>query len=81
MKKNLQFLITLLALCLLSLDVTAQEENERLTISGRLIDSDLKEPMVQATVQLFTAADSTFVGGSMRKEISPWRHHRTEPTA
>ncbi len=46
MKKNLQILITLLALCLLSLDVAAQEENERLTISGRLIDSDLKEPMV-----------------------------------
>ncbi len=68
MKKNLQFLITLLALCLLSLDVTAQEENERLTISGRLIDSDLKEPMVQATVQLFTAADSTFVGGSLSDE-------------
>ena len=68
MKKNLQILITLLALCLLSLDVTAQEENGRLTISGRLIDSDLKEPMVQATVQLFTAADSTFVGGSLSDE-------------
>ena len=68
MKKNLQILITLLALCLLSLDVAAQEENERLTISGRLIDSDLKEPMVQATVQLFTAADSTFVGGSLSDE-------------
>ena len=68
MKKNVQIFITLLALCLLSLDVTAQEENGRLTISGRLIDSDLKEPMVQATVQLFTAADSTFVGGSLSDE-------------
>ena len=68
MKKNLQIFITLLALCLLSLDVAAQEENGRLTISGQLIDADLKEPMVQATVQLFTAADSTFVGGSLSDE-------------
>ena len=46
----------------------AQEENEenrRLTISGQLLDSDQKEPMIQATVQLFLAADSAFVGGTV----------------
>ena len=44
----------------------AQEEDEhRLTISGKLLDADLKEPMVQATIQLFTASDSTFVGGTV----------------
>ena len=48
--------------------VQAQEENEenrRLTISGQLLDSDQKEPMIQATVQLFLAADSAFVGGTV----------------
>ena len=41
------------------------EENRRLTISGQLLDSDQKEPMIQATVQLFLAADSAFVGGTV----------------
>ena len=48
--------------------VQAQEENEenrRLTISGQLLDSDQKEPMIQATVQLFTTTDSVFVGGTV----------------
>jgi hypothetical protein len=59
----------LLALWLLAATgVQAQEENEenrRLTISGQLLDSDQKEPMIQATVQLFLAADSAFVGGTV----------------
>ena len=47
----------------------AQDEDEqRLTISGQVIDSDLKEPMVQATIQLFTVSDSTFVGGTVTNE-------------
>ena len=48
--------------------VQAQEEeegNRRLTISGQLLDADQKEPMVQATVQLFLAQDSVFVGGTV----------------
>ena len=59
----------LLALWLLAATgAQAQEENEenrRLTISGQLLDSDQKEPMIQATVQLFLAADSAFVGGTV----------------
>lgn len=54
-----------MVLCFVALNTAAQDENRRLTISGQLIDGDLKEPMVQATVQLFTAADSTFVGGTV----------------
>ena len=46
----------------------AQEESRRLTISGQLLDADLKEPMVQATIQLFTVSDSTFVGGTVSNE-------------
>ena len=48
--------------------VYAQDENRRLTISGQLLDADLKEPMMQATIQLFTASDSTFVGGTVSSE-------------
>ena len=62
----MRYLTLLLAFWLLtSFTVQAQDENRRLAISGRLIDADLKEPMVQATVQLFTASDSTFVGGTV----------------
>ncbi|MBP5715099.1 MAG: TonB-dependent receptor [Prevotella sp.] len=65
----MRHLTLLLALWLLAATgVQAQEENEenrRLTISGQLLDSDQKEPMIQATVQLFTATDSTFVGGTV----------------
>ena len=45
-----------------------QEEEVRLTISGQLIDADLKEPMVQTTIQLFTASDSVFVGGTVTNQ-------------
>lgn len=45
--------------------VHGQTEYQRLTISGQLLDADEKEPIIQATVQLFTANDSTFVGGTV----------------
>ena len=65
----MRHLTLLLAFWLLAATgVQAQEENEenrRLTISGQLLDSDQKEPMIQATVQLFLAADSAFVGGTV----------------
>ena len=62
----MRYLTLLMAIWLLStFKVQAQDENRRLTISGQLIDADLKEPMVQATIQLFTASDSTFVGGTV----------------
>ena len=62
--------ITLFAVLWLftALGVQAQEEYRRLTISGQLLDADLKEPMVQATIQLFTTTDSTFVGGTVTNE-------------
>lgn len=42
-----------------------QEEEVKLTISGQVIDADLKEPMLQTTIQLFNAIDSVFVGGTV----------------
>ena len=42
-----------------------EPEDRKLTIRGQLLDADLKEPMIQATIQLFTATDSIFVGGTV----------------
>ena len=57
-------------MCLTFLTTQAQPEPEdrKLTIRGQLLDSEFKEPMVQATIQLFTASDSTFVGGTVTNE-------------
>ena len=64
--KNILF--TIFAL-FVALGVRAQEEEDRtLTISGHLTDASLKEPLTQATVQLFWANDSSFVGGTLTNE-------------
>ena len=59
--------LLLLVMMTVSLCSLAQSEgNDRgLTVSGNVQDADLKEPMVQATVQLFRKRDSTFVGGTV----------------
>ena len=44
---------------------TDDNEPRRLTISGQLIDAEFREPMAQATIQLFTVTDSVFVGGTV----------------
>lgn len=44
-----------------TLSVLAQ--NKVITVSGRVIESDSKEPAAQATVQLLTLPDSTFTTG------------------
>ena len=59
-----RLLILILVIGFSALSATAQEPRER-TISGNVQDADLKEPMVQATVQLFWAKDSSFVGGTV----------------
>ena len=43
-------------------------DERKLTIRGQLLDADLREPMIQATIQLFTATDSVFVGGTVSNE-------------
>ena len=61
-----RYLYLILFLWLLTAtNLHAQDENRRLTISGQLSDADLEEPMIQATIQLFTASDSVFVGGTV----------------
>ena len=65
----MKYISILVIMLFATLGVQAQEDDDqefhRLTISGLLLDADLKEPMVQATIQLFTATDSTFVGGTV----------------
>ena len=51
---------------LMMVGIKAQSgEDQGLTVSGNVHDAELKEPMVQATVQLFRKRDSTFVGGTV----------------
>ena len=48
-------------LFLLAASAAAQTDDNmprRLTISGQLIDAEFREPMAQATIQLFTVTDS-----------------------
>ena len=54
-----------MTLLLTTLGAQAQEDDRQQTISGQVIDAELREPMVQASVQLFRQRDSTFVGGSV----------------
>ena len=62
-----RYFILLLALLTMTA-VWAQEENaeeKRQTISGEIIDTEFREPVIQATVQMFLTTDSVFVGGTV----------------
>ena len=63
---TIRLIITLAFLMLAIVGIKAQSgEDQGLTVSGNVHDAELKEPMVQATVQLFRRRDSTFVGGTV----------------
>jgi len=59
------FLFLFAILCFVSNNVQAQPDDRKPYISGNVTDADAKEPIMQATVQLFRAKDSTFVGGTV----------------
>ena len=59
------FLLVMMFMAGITVSQAQEDEDRRLAISGTLLDADLKEPMVQATIQLFTASDTTFVGGTV----------------
>ena len=56
------FLLVFLGLTLLG---AVAQPRQGLTISGQIMDADEKEPLAQASVQLFWAKDSSFVGGTV----------------
>ena len=63
---TIRYILTLAFLMLSIVGIKAQSgEDQGLTVSGNVHDAELKEPMVQATVQLFRRRDSTFVGGTV----------------
>ena len=64
----LRLSFTIMMFFVVMLCANAQEENNKLTISGHLTDIDSKEPMELATIQLFWANDTSFVGGTISNE-------------
>ena len=58
-------MLALLMLAILGMKAQTSDDDRGLTVSGTVYDSELKEPLVQATVQLFRQRDSTFVGGTV----------------
>ena len=65
----MRFLLTFVSLFMVVTCAFGQGQNEKLTISGRLIDGDTNEPMDMATVQLFWVNDTIFVGGTISNSI------------
>ena len=57
--------LTLWMLALVSIHAQTESDNRGLSVSGTVQDAELKEPLAQATVQLFRQRDSTFVGGTV----------------
>ena len=65
MTRKYAIMLALWMLATVGLQAQTQEEDRGLTVSGSVEDAEQKEPMVQATVQLFRQRDSTFVGGTV----------------
>ena len=61
-------MLALWMLAMVGIQAQPEPEDRQLTIRGQLLDADLKEPMVQVTIQLFQASDSTFAGGTVSNE-------------
>ena len=64
----MRLLLSFVSLFMVVMCAFGQGQNEKLTISGRLIDGDTNEPMDMATVQLFWVNDTIFVGGTISNE-------------
>ena len=65
-----RFSVGLVLLLLSTFSIFAQ--NKVITVSGRVVESDSKEPAAQATVQLLSLPDSAYAAGiaSEGREIS-----------
>ena len=66
--KRVLLVMVIATLTVISASAQPDPESRRLSIIGQLFDAELKEPMIQATIQLFQASDSTFAGGTVSNE-------------
>ena len=66
--KRVLLVMVITTLIVISAYAQPDPESRRLSIIGQLFDAELKEPMIQATIQLFQASDSTFAGGTVSNE-------------
>lgn len=64
---SLLFLL-LLTLPALSQDRSSERQRTRGTISGRVLDADLKDPIPSATVAVWSASDSTLITGAITEK-------------
>ena len=62
-----QFLLFFL-LGITTIYIQAQSQRSNPVVSGHLTDIDSKEPLDQATIQLFWVSDSSFAGGTISNE-------------
>lgn len=67
--------VVLMLLCTFSIFA----QNKVITVSGRVVESDTKEPAAQATVQLLSLPDSAYAAGIassnqgwFRLSLKPW---------
>ena len=70
-----QFLL-LLIIALTTVENAFSQDN---TISGTLIDKETKEAVIQATIQLLKASDSTYVAGTVSNEEGIFSMKTPEP--
>lgn len=61
-------LLLILLLGITTISIQAQSQRNNPVITGHLTDIDSKEPLDQATIQLFWISDSSFVGGTISNE-------------
>ena len=59
--------VVLMLLCTFSIFA----QNKVITVSGRVVESDTKEPAAQATVQLLSLPDSAYAAGIAGMVYSP----------
>lgn len=64
----MRHILLILLLGITTIHIQAQSQRNNPVITGHLTDIDSKEPLDQATIQLFWISDSSFVGGTISNE-------------
>lgn len=64
----MRHILLILLLGITTIHIQAQSQRNNPVITGHLTDIDSKEPLDQATIQLFWINDSSFVGGTISNE-------------